>query len=140
MPRTRKQATDKSQNPSQSDINNLFHRAAIHAAEWIGKPGAFFVAVVMILVWAFVGPWAQFSDTWQLIINTGTTIATFLILFLIQNTQNRDTKALHLKLDELIRALNGARTELVNLESLNDDDLDKLKDEFKKLQRRSRSA
>jgi low affinity Fe/Cu permease len=76
-----------------------------------------------------------FSDTWQLIINTGTTIATFLILFLIQNTQNRDTKALHLKLDELIRALNGARAEFLNLESLSDGDLEKLKKEFKKLQR-----
>lgn len=116
-------------------VSNLFHRTAIICADWVGRPAAFFVASASIVIWALVGPWAGFSDTWQLIINTGTTIATFLILFLIQNTQNRDTKALHLKLDELIRALRGARAEFLNLESLSDSDLEKLKSEFQKLQR-----
>jgi low affinity Fe/Cu permease len=119
----------------ESTINHLFHRAAILCADWVGRPAAFVIASASIVVWALVGPWAGFSDTWQLVINTGTTIATFLILFLIQNTQNRDTKALHLKLDELIRALNGARAEFLNLESLSDVDLEKLKKEFKTLQR-----
>jgi len=124
---------------SPDNVNNLFRRLAISAADWVGQPVAFFLAVLLIIMWAIAGPWAGFSDTWQLIINTGTTIATFLILFLIQNTQNRDTKALHLKLDELIRALNGARTEFVNLEALNDSDLEKLKNEFEKIQRLPRS-
>jgi low affinity Fe/Cu permease len=127
--------TARSNRDSASSVNNLFHRAAIACADWVGRPVAFFVASAAIIVWALIGPWAGYSDTWQLVINTGTTIATFLILFLIQNTQNRDTKALQLKLDELIRALNGARSEFLNLESLSDSDLDKLKKEFKKLQR-----
>jgi low affinity Fe/Cu permease len=118
-----------------STVNNLFPRVATACADSVGRPAAFVTASASIVVWALVGPWVGFSDTWQLIINTGTTIATFLILFLIQNTQNRDTKALHLKLDELIRALNGARAEFLNLESLSDGDLEKLKKEFKKLQR-----
>jgi low affinity Fe/Cu permease len=107
----------------------------LHAPIGSVDPRLFFIASAFIIVWALLGPWAGFSDTWQLVINTGTTIATFLILFLIQNTQNRDTKALHLKLDELIRALSGARSEFLNLEALSDDDLEKLQREFKKLQK-----
>jgi low affinity Fe/Cu permease len=132
---TKRSARSRSTRESAASVNTIFHRAAIACADWVGRPAAFFVASASIIVWALIGPWAGFSDTWQLVINTGTTIATFLILFLIQNTQNRDTKALHLKLDELIRALNGARSEFLNLESLSDSDLDKLKKEFKKLQR-----
>ena len=98
---------------------------------------SFYAAVLIIVVWALTGPIFNFSDTWQLIINTGTTIVTFLMVFLIQNTQNRDSKAVHLKLDELIRALTGARNHLVDLEKLSDVELKKLEQEFKKLSERA---
>jgi low affinity Fe/Cu permease len=88
---------------------------------------------LIIVVWAVTGPTFHFPDTWQLIINTGTTIVTFLMVFLIQNTQNRDAKAVHLKLDEVIRALKGARNELVDLENLSDEDLKKLEGQFRRL-------
>ena len=91
------------------------------------------VAVAVVTVWAVTGPLYDYSDTWQLVINTGTTIVTFLMVFLIQNTQNRDAKAIHLKLDELIRAVAHARTELVELEQLSDDDLERLQAEFHQL-------
>ena len=90
--------------------------------------------------WAASGPIFHFSDTWQLVINTGTTIVTFLMVFLIQNTQNRDAKAVHLKLDELIRALGGARNKLVDLEKLSDDDLKSLEAEFEKLRKKAEGA
>ena len=98
----------------------------------LGSAWAFVLALAIIVVWAITGPTFGFSDTWQLIINTGTTIVTFLMVFLIQNTQNRDAKAVHLKLDELIRALGPARNKLVDLEKLSDDDLKKLEKEFAK--------
>src|SRR6201992_2973488 len=90
----------------------------------------FFAAVVLLIVWAVSGPYFHYSDTWQLIINTSTTIVTFLVVFLIQNTQNRDAKAIHLKLDELIRANHVARNSLVRLEHLSDAELDRLEQEF----------
>jgi low affinity Fe/Cu permease len=93
----------------------------------------FIGAVLVVIVWAMTGPMFDFSDTWQLVINTGTTIITFLMVFLIQNTQNRDAKAIHLKLDELIRAVQGARNGLVNLETLSDEELKKLQEEFDRL-------
>ncbi len=93
----------------------------------------FIVACFVVVGWAATGPLFKFSDTWQLVINTGTTIVTFLMVFLIQNTQNRDTRAVHLKLDELIRSKKGARNSLVNLEEMSDDDLDKLQQEFKRV-------
>ncbi len=89
--------------------------------------------MLVILVWLLTGPTFHFSDTWQLIINTATTIITFLMVFLIQNTQNRDAKAMHLKLDEIIRALKKARNELVDLEDLSDEELKKLEEQFKQL-------
>ena len=95
----------------------------------------FLVALLSVVGWAATGPLFHFSDTWQLVINTATTIITFLMVFLIQNTQNRDTKALHLKLDELLRAVAGARTSLVDLESLSDEDLDKLQKQFERIKR-----
>jgi len=98
-----------------------------------GSPWAFLLAGAGIVAWAMTGPWFHYSDTWQLVINTVTTIVTFLMVFLIQNTQNRDTKALHLKLDELLRAVEGARTSLVNLENLSDEDLENLQKEFERL-------
>ena len=99
----------------------------------LGSAWAFAVAILIIVVWATTGPMFHFSDTWQLIINTGTTIVTFLMVFLIQNTQNRDAKAAHLKLDEIIRALSKARNELVDLEELSDEELGRLEDQFKRV-------
>ena len=101
-------------------------------------PWAFVLACGVIVVWAITGPLFRFSDTWQLVINTATTIVTFLIVFLIQNTQNRDTKAVHLKLDELLRGVSGARTSLVDLEHLSDEELDRLQKEFERLNQRAR--
>jgi low affinity Fe/Cu permease len=102
-------------------------------ADTMGSPWVFFVAISVVLVWALSGPAFAFSDTWQLLINTSTTILTFLMVFLIQNTQNRDARAIHLKLDELIRAVEGARTKLVHLEDLTDDELDDLQQQFRRL-------
>jgi low affinity Fe/Cu permease len=115
-----------------------FVHFAARAAHWVGKPMAFLIACVALVVWALFGPASRYSDTWQLVINTGTTIVTFLMVFLIQNTQNRDALAIHLKLDELIRAVKGARTALVNLEELSDEELEALHAEFQRLQERKR--
>jgi low affinity Fe/Cu permease len=93
--------------------------------------------VLVILVWLLTGPTFHFSDTWQLIINTATTIITFLMVFVIQNTQNRDAKAVHLKLDEMIRALKGARNQLVDLEDLSDEELEKLEEQFQRLRKKA---
>src|SRR3954447_20274333 len=111
-------------------IKHLFTKFARWAARKSGHPFTFIGAVIIIIIWAFSGPFFGWSDTWQLIINTGTTIITFLMVFLIQNTQNSDTEALHLKLDELIRATQEARNTLMSLEDLSDEDLDRLKGEF----------
>lgn len=99
----------------------------------VGTPAAFILALATILVWLITGPLFGFSDTWQLVINTATTIVTFLMVFLIQNSQNRDARAFHLKLDELIRGVRGARTEMVDLEELTDEELETMHNEFKKL-------
>ena len=108
-------------------------RLASLATEWTGSTAAFIVAFTVIVVWLVTGPIFHFSDTWQLVINTGTTIITFLMVFLIQNTQNRDARAMHLKLDELIRALKGARNSMVDLEELDDEELERLEKEFKRI-------
>ena len=105
----------------------------------VGRPKSFFFALVVIAVWAVSGPLFHFSDTWQLIINTGTTIVTFLMVFLIQNTQNRDSKAVHLKLDELLRATHAARNKLVDLEEMTDQELEELQCEFRRLHDRAES-
>src|SRR5262249_53897966 len=111
--------------PAERNKPRHFFRALAEAtARAVGSPWAFALAALVILGWACVGPLFHFSDTWQLVINTATTIVTFLVVFLIQNTQNRDSRAIHLKLDELLRGVRGARTGLVNLESLNDEELD----------------
>jgi low affinity Fe/Cu permease len=107
-----------------------FRRFAHATSIFAGSPWVFALACLVIIAWAVTGPMFHFSDTWQLVINTGTTIVTFLMVFLIQNTQNRDTRAVHLKLDELIRALKGARNQLVNLEEMSDEELDKLHEQF----------
>lgn len=114
-------------------MQELFRRFSHKTSELVGSPWAFITAVVIIIVWGVTGPIFGFSDTWQLVINTGTTIVTFLMVFLIQNTQNRDAKAIHLKLDELIRAVADARDELVDLEDLSDAELEKLQQEFRRL-------
>jgi low affinity Fe/Cu permease len=118
-------------------MNDLFRRFANSASQWMGSPPAFMLAVASIVVWAAVGPVFDYSDTWQLAINTGTTVVTFLMVFLIQATQNRDAKAIQLKLDELIRGLHGARNHLVNLENMTDAELDELQKEFQRLRERS---
>lgn len=114
-------------------VNELFRKLAHSASEAAGTPWAFIVAASIILIWAMTGPLFHFSDTWQLVINTSTTILTFLMVFLIQNTQNRDAKAMQLKLDELIRSMQGARNALVNLEDLSDTELARLRQEFQRL-------
>ena len=101
----------------------------------MGNPWCFFLAIAVIVVWALTGPLFHFSDTWQLIINTGTTIVTFLMVFLIQNTQNRDARAIHLKLDELIRAVHGARNKMMDLERLSDEELMELRQQFDRISR-----
>jgi len=114
-------------------MNELFRKFSQKVSQMAGTSWAFILAVALILVWATTGPLFHYSDTWQLVINTGTTIITFLMVFLIQNTQNRDAKAIHLKLDELIKGVKGARTGLVNLEQLSDSDLEHLQQEFERL-------
>ena len=117
-------------------MNEVFRKLAHAVSEIVGSAWAFIVAVAVIIAWAICGPFFHFSDTWQLVINTGTTIVTFLIVFLIQNSQNRDARALHLKLDELIRAVKNARTGMVHLETLSDSELVRFQKEFESLQRR----
>jgi low affinity Fe/Cu permease len=114
-------------------MRDTFHRVAHATADAVGSPAAFVLSLVIIGVWGITGPAFGYSDTWQLIINTGTTIVTFLMVFLIQNTQNRDSRAVHLKLDELIRSIHSARNEMVGLENLSDEDLDALEKEFAEL-------
>jgi low affinity Fe/Cu permease len=118
-------------------VNDLFRAFSRNIASAVGSAWAFIVAILIVAVWAATGKMFHFSDTWQLIINTGTTIVTFLMVFLIQNTQNRDGRAIQLKLDELIRALKGARNKLVDIEDLSDEELKKLHEEFQRLQKRS---
>jgi low affinity Fe/Cu permease len=119
-------------------LRELFRKFAHKASLAVGSPWAFILAIAVLVLWGITGPMFGFSDTWQLIINTGTTIITFLIVFLIQNTQNRDAAAMHLKLDELIRAVAEARTGMVDLEDLSDEELEKLHEEFKELRERKR--
>ncbi|HZX75793.1 low affinity iron permease family protein [Lysobacter sp.] len=111
---------------------------AKHAARWTGRASCFGLAAGVVLVWLVSGPLFGFSDTWQLVINTGTTIVTFLMVFLIQNTQNRDTEAIQIKLDELIRATKRAQNTLLDLEELDQEDLDKLRREYEELARAAR--
>lgn len=118
-------------------MREVFHKIAHKTSELVGSAGAFIIAVAVILVWAITGPIFHFSNTWQLMINTTTTILTFLTVFLIQNTQNRDAKAVHLKLDELIHAIKRARDRLIDLEDMSDEELERLHKEFEKIQRKA---
>ncbi|CAN5911010.1 hypothetical protein BH11MYX2_BH11MYX2_06440 [soil metagenome] len=112
-------------------FHRFFRKFARATAKAIGSPYAFMLAVLAVVVWAATGPVFGFSETWQLVINTGTTIITFLVVFMIQNTQNRDSMAMHLKIDELIRVIGAARNELVDVEDKEDDELERLQAEFK---------
>jgi low affinity Fe/Cu permease len=118
-------------------VSDAFRIFARRSSSVLGSAWAFATAIVIIVIWGITGPAFRYSDTWQLIINTGTTIVTFLMVFLIQNTQNRDAKAVHLKLDEMIRAVKGARNELVDLENLSDEELTSLEKQFKAVRKRA---
>jgi low affinity Fe/Cu permease len=117
-----------------SDAFRIFAR---RSSAVLGSAWAFGIAILVIVIWGLTGPAFHYSNTWQLIINTGTTIVTFLMVFLIQNTQNRDSKAAHLKLDEIIRALKGARNELIDLEKLADEDLTSLEKQFERVRKKA---
>ena len=117
---------------------SLFGRFAKRIARASGHPRTFVIALLTIIAWAVIGPVFHFSDTWQLVINTSTTIVTFLMVFLIQNTQNRDSEAMHLKLDELIRCSEGAHNALLDVEELNEEDLDLIRVRYADLARRAR--
>jgi low affinity Fe/Cu permease len=116
-----------------------YSRLAKIAARWSGRPGTFGIATLLILVWLVSGPLFGFSDTWQLVINTGTTIITFLMVFLIQNTQNRDSAAIHLKLDELIRSHKEARNSMLDLEHGDEEILGKLRERYEALAAKARN-
>jgi low affinity Fe/Cu permease len=117
-------------------MNEIFRRFANFTSRIAGSPWAFVVAILLIVFWLVSGPFFGFSDTWQLVINTGTTIITFLMVFLIQNTQNRETRAVNVKLDELLRAVHEARTNLVSLEDASDDEIDALHKQFQEMRER----
>jgi low affinity Fe/Cu permease len=118
------------QERTSRQIGGWFNQFAKATARWCGHPATFTLSLLLCVVWAAVGPIFHFSDTWQLVINTATTVLTFLVVFLIQNTQNRDAAAIHLKLDELIRAVHGAQNRMVDLEDATDEELQALQDRF----------
>ncbi|HZR00206.1 MAG TPA: low affinity iron permease family protein [Chloroflexota bacterium] len=121
-------------------MNEVFRKFAQRTSEWTGSAWAFVLAVMIILIWAVTGPMFGFSDTWQLVINTGTTIVTFLMVFLIQNSQNRESKAVHLKLDELILAVRGAKNELIDIESLTEEQLEQITQRYRRFAERYKAS
>ncbi len=123
---------------NQRPHQGLFYKLARRTSEAVGSPLASILAVTVIIIWAITGPIFKFSDTWQLVINTGTTIVTFLMVFLIQNSQNRDAKAVQIKLDELIRAIDSAHDEIIDVEDDSEQELKKLEKKFSKLGNNSR--
>ena len=117
-----------------------FQGFATKSSHWVGSRWAFGLAVATIVLWAVTGPYFHYSDTWQLVVNTATTVVTFLIVFLIQNTQNRDARAIHLKLDEIIRAIRPASNQMINIETLSDEELQALSDRFEKIRNQRNSG
>jgi low affinity Fe/Cu permease len=117
---------------------STFSRFAKWTARATGRPAAFLLASLVVLVWVVTGPLFGFSDTWQLVINTGTTIVTFLMVFLIQSTQNRDAEAVQVKLDEIIRAIGNAKNELLDLEELEEEDLDEIRETYTAMAKKAR--
>lgn len=122
---------------ADENSNERFRKFATQTSAIVGSPWSFLGAGLLIIIWALLGPVFHFADTWQLVINTATTIITFLMVFLIQNTQNRDAKAIHLKLDELIHAVKGARNQLIDLENLSEAEMERLQKEFKSKRKRA---
>jgi low affinity Fe/Cu permease len=120
----------------ESFMDEAFRNIAHVTSNAVGSPRAFLIAALSLVVWAATGPLFGYSDTWQLVINTATSLITFLMVFIIQNSQNRDTKAMQIKLDELLRAVEGARTRLVNLENLSDEEIMQLQHEFERISAR----
>lgn len=118
------------------NLNAIFRTIATRVSNTAGSPYTFIIAILVIILWVSSGPMFNYSDTWQLVINTTTTIVTFLMVFLIQNTQNRDSKAIHLKLDELIKSVKGARDEIIDIEDLPDEVIDEIHKEFQALQQK----
>ena len=117
----------------KQSLSTKFQNFATHASVWVGNRWAFTGAILCVLIWVITGPHFKYSDTWQLLINTATTIITFLMVFLIQNTQNRDAKAIHLKLDEIIRATRRASNQMINIEKLSDEELEALAGQFERI-------
>lgn len=115
------------------NLNELFRKFAVKVSSIAGKPWTFFLTLMLIISWALSGPIFKYSNAWQLIINTSTTVVTLLMVFVIQNTQNRDSKAQHIKLDELLRKLRGTSHKYVNLEELPDEEIEKMQEDFRKL-------
>jgi low affinity Fe/Cu permease len=128
---------DRARKDEPSGFKHRFQKWAQKTSAAVGTHWAFMIALLAIAIWGVTGPMFHYSNTWQLVINTGTTIVTFLMVFLIQNTQNRDAKAIHLKLDELIRSKHGARNKLVDLENCTDEELEEIEGEFKRIRRRA---
>lgn len=129
---------DNRQNSRELRHGSVFSHFARRAAALTGRPSTFVVAAAVVVLWAATGPLFGFSDTWQLVINTSTTIITFLMVFLIQNTQNRDTEALQIKLDEIVRSLKGARNEVLDLEEMDEAELDVIRKEYLELAEHAR--
>ena len=125
---------------AEKSLADGFQVFSTKSSHWVGSKWAFALAVATIVLWAAVGPYFHYSDTWQLVVNTATTVVTFLIVFLIQNTQNRDARAIHLKLDEIIRAIRAANNGMINVEALSDKELQTLSDQFEKLRTQRRST
>ena len=121
-------------------MKETFRKFAENTANAVGSYWAFLLAALTVIIWAVSGPLFGFSDTWQLVINTGTTVVTFLMVFLIQNTQNRDAEAMHIKLDELIRAIKEAQNSLLDLENLDEEELDRIRSRYERLAEEARGA
>ena len=123
------------EDPKNGDLSNGFQVFAAAASRVVGAKWAFAAAIALIVGWAISGPYFYYSDAWQLVVNTATTVVTFLIVFLIQNTQNRDAKAIHLKLDEIIRSIHVAHNEMIDIEKLSDEELERLSAEYERIRK-----